>query len=389
MFFAIDLNRRMEKKYPRLFDELQAIEGTEYRVLHLYKHDIPNEDHNTILALTAWRKNKVIFHFDAEAAKEITTMTEPPEKTRPLSELKHLPYTSFAIKTDVALSLLDPKNDKVVESFTGNAFVWLDREMLNTVWEKSNGEYFSACIDLSQSHTINDLFDDSVAQCLSTAGYSAEDIALLKRLCDVDNFHDLTEVTQRHYTRMRNRLGEKMPVLFKNAIGTANLEEALMSRLINIIMYLSCENADIENATEKLKAGAMAGVLMDKALSHRKVEKQDDDLHVSKTEARSVIREIGDSTVLDVGYRIAAKWRRLEKADGDKQSTRKGTGGKRGYGTRRGHWHHFWIGPRDGNIAEDIMNPLAGEKGLRRRWLDDTEIHPELKNDQATVIPVE
>ena len=128
-----------------------------------------------------------------------------------------------------------------------------------------------------------------------------------------------------YYTRMRNRLGERMPVLFKNAIGTANLEEALMSRLINIIMYLGCENADIENAAEKLKAGAMAGVLMDKALSHRKVEKQDDDLHVSKTEARSVIREIGDSTVLDVGYRIAAKWRRLEKADGDRQSTRKGT----------------------------------------------------------------
>lgn len=393
MFFAIDLNRRLEKKYPRLFDELQAIEGTEYRVLHLYERGIPSEDQNAILALTAWRKNKVIFHFDGEAAKEITTMTEPPEKTLPLSELKHLPYSSFALKTDVELALLDHRNDKVVESFTGNAFVWLDREMLNTVWEKSTGEYFSACIDLSQSHTINDLFDDSVVLYLSTAGCSAEDIALLKRLCGVANFHELTEVTQRHYTRMRIRLGEKMPVLFNNAIDTANLEEALMSRLINIIMYLGCENADIENAAEKLKAGAMAGVLMDKALSHGKAEKEQQnepaDPHVSKTEARSVIREIGDSTVLDVGYRIAAKWRRQAKADGDRQTKGKGTGGKRGYGTRRGHWHHFWIGPRDGNIAEDIMNPLAGEKGLRRRWLDDTEIHPELKNDQATVIPVE
>lgn len=58
MFFAIDLNRRMEKKYPRLFDELQAIEGTEYRFLHLYERGIPSEDQNAILALTAWRKNK-------------------------------------------------------------------------------------------------------------------------------------------------------------------------------------------------------------------------------------------------------------------------------------------------------------------------------------------
>ena len=393
MFFAIDLNRRMEKKYPRLFDELQAIEGTEYRVLHLYERGIPSEDQNAILALTAWRKNKVIFHFDAETAKEITTMTEPPEKTLPLSELKHLPYSSFALKTDVAISILNPKNDNVVESLTGNAFVWLDKEMLNTVWEKSDGGYVSAYIDLSQSHTINDLFDDSVVLYLSNAGYSAEDIALLKKLCGVSNFHELTEVTQRHYTRMRNRLGERMPVLFNNAINTANLEEVLMSRLVNIIMYLGCENADIENAAEKLKAGAVAGVLIDKALNRRKIEKnqQDEaaDPHVSKTEAKSVIREIGDSTVLDVGYRIAAKWRRQAKASGDKQSKGKGTGGKHGYGTRRGHWHHFWIGPRDGKIAEDIMNPLAGEKGLRRRWLDDTEIHPELKDDQAILIPVE
>ena len=81
MFFPIDLNTRIEKKYPRLFDELQVIEGTEYQILHMYERDIPRGDHALILALAAWRKNKVIFHFDGEVAKEITTMTEPPEKT--------------------------------------------------------------------------------------------------------------------------------------------------------------------------------------------------------------------------------------------------------------------------------------------------------------------
>lgn len=128
----------------------------------MYERKIPNEDHVLILALAAWRKNKVIFHFDCDAAKEITTMTEPPEKTMPISELKHLPYSSFALKTDVEIAMLDPRTDEVKDAFSGNAFVWLDRDMLNTIWEKENGEFLSACVDLSSSHTINDLFDDSV-----------------------------------------------------------------------------------------------------------------------------------------------------------------------------------------------------------------------------------
>ena len=195
--------------------------------------------------------------------------------------------------------------------------------------------------------------DDSIALCLTMAGYSSEEIDLLKRLCEVSNFHELTTVTQRHYTRMRVRLREDTPSVFNRAIDMANLEEILMSRLINIILYLGCENADIENAAEKLKAGAMAGIIMDKDAEKDKV---DEDRHVSKTEARAAIREIGDSTVLDVGYRIASKWRKQAKTEAGEKTKRKGTGGKRGYSPRRGHWHHFWIGPRNGKIAEDIMN---------------------------------
>ena len=308
MLFPIALNKRMEKKYPRLFDELQAIDVKD-RSLYLFKKYVPNKDHNALLALTTWRMNKVIFNFNAEATKEITSITKPPEELLPVSELKHLPYSSFALKTNVEFSFLDPKNDEVVESLTGNAFVWLDKEYLYTVWEKSNGEYVSACIDLFLPISLNHFYNDNVEEYLYLSAYSLKEIAQLKRLCGVTSFHELTEITQHHNTRMRVRFGDRMPVVFNKAIGAANLKEAIISRLINIILYLVCENADIENAAEKLKAGAMAGVLMDKALSHRKAEKdqQDDDLHVSKTEARSIIREFRGSTVLDVGYRIAAK----------------------------------------------------------------------------------
>lgn len=392
MVFPLDLNKSMEKKYPGIFDELKDITGTDFQVYHMFKRSIPQDDIATILALAAWRKNKVIFHFDTDAAMTITTMTTPPEKSMPTSELRHLPYSSFALKT-VGINVLDSKTDTAKDYFTGNAFVWIDGDTLNTAWEKGDGKFESAYIELEKSHTINDTFDDSVVLLLSDAGYSSEDIVLLKRLLDVSHFHELTEITQRHYTRMRARLGEDTPVLFNKIIHVANLQDILLSRLINIILYLGCDNADIENAAEKLKAGAMAGMLKDKDVQKSSVKgdaaDDEDDRHVSKTEAKAAIREIGNSTVFDVGYRIAAKWRRQARSKSSDSSTGKGTSGKRGYGTRRAHWHHFWIGPRKGEIADDIMNPLPGERGLRRNWVDDTEIHPELKDDTATVIPVD
>ena len=34
------------------------------------------------------------------------------------------------------------------------------------------------------------------------------------------------------------------------------------------------------------------------------------------------------------------------------------------------------------------MSPGPGERGLVLKWLEATEIHPELRDDQAIVVPV-
>ena len=54
-----------------------------------------------------------------------------------------------------------------------------------------------------------------------------------------------------------------------------------------------------------------------------------------------------------------------------------------GYSKRRAHFHHFWIGPKNGALADDIMNPKAGERSLRLRWIEATEIHPELRDENS------
>ena len=142
----------MEKKYPQIFDKLANM-STDERAFSLMLLNVPDENRIKILALLAWRKNKIIFNFDDEVSNEITTMTHAPDKNLPSSELQHLPYPSFAVKT-VPFSVLDPQTDKVKAAFTGNAFVWLDNGTLNTTWEKADGSLQSALIEFGNDKTI-------------------------------------------------------------------------------------------------------------------------------------------------------------------------------------------------------------------------------------------
>ena len=147
--------------------------------------------------------------------------------------------------------------------------------------------------------------------------------------------------------------------------------------MIRIILYLNCANSDIESAEEKLRAGAWASVL--------------DGEHtdtVPRSQRKQALRSIEGAQVFDIGYRIGGRFKRSYSGE---PASRKGDGKgtTRGYGKRRAHWHHYWIGPRDGVIADDIMSPGEGERGLVLYWQEATEIHPELRDDRVTVIPVE
>lgn len=100
------------------------------------------------------------------------------------------------------------------------------------------------------------------------------------------------------------------------------------------------------------------------------------DKPVSKTKRQQIQRQNQEVTVQDVGYRIAGKFKR-SYSEGTEESESRGISiGNHGYGKRRAHYHHFWVGPRNGPIAEDIMHPQPGERGLVMYWLEETEIHP-------------
>lgn len=81
--------------------------------------------------------------------------------------------------------------------------------------------------------------------------------------------------------------------------------------------------------------------------------------------------------VKNVGFRIGAAIRKIKAQPSPSAETEPGTGSKKSPHSRRGHWHHFWTGPRD------------GERKLILKWVDPTFIN--LKNktqDTVVVYPV-
>ena len=194
----------------------------------------------------------------------------------------------------------------------------------------------------------------------------------------VNRFQDLTALTAEHGTKLIKRFGADKAQTIVDAINKSNLQEVLIARAINIVLYLNCTNADIEAAEEKLKAGAWASII------------EGEPREVKRNKRRQKLREYEGTKVLDVGYRVAADFKRSfsgEDERGDENGGEK-TGRSVRYHTRRRHAHHYWVGPRNGPIAEDIMNPGEGERGLDLYWHDVIEVNKHKKTDDAFEVGV-
>lgn len=197
----------------------------------------------------------------------------------------------------------------------------------------------------------------------------------------VDRFQELTAITSEHGTKLVDRFGAEKAQTIVDAINKSNLQEVLIARAINIVLYLNCTNADIEAAEEKLKAGAWASII------------EGEPREVKRNERRQTLREYEGTKVLDVGYRVAADFKRSFSEDEDEEEKgEENGGGKTGrsvrYHPRRRHAHHYWVGPWNGSVAEDIMHPGEGERGLVLYWHDVIEVNKHKKTDDAFEVGV-
>lgn len=119
---------------------------------------------------------------------------------------------------------------------------------------------------------------------------------------------------------------------------------------LQFVLYIVSENADIQDFSPKKDAK-----------SRKKTRRISD-------KANKVKEKL-------VGVRIGSA---IRKSRGSSHASLQGSTGltKRPH-SRRGHWHHYWVGPRD------------GERSLILKWIAPTVIHEDaFHNDTVVVFPV-
>lgn len=375
MFFALDYLKRMEMKYPGVLAQVEKTQSTMDAYVLMARKGVPEEQFNLMSSLAAWKKYKVMYNFEKMVATEVMEYTERPDKNIPLSYMTRLPYPCIAVHT-CPIDIKDPNTDHVLVTFSGNCFIWLEKDgRLHSTWEIDDCIFEWCFLDVDETGNFNDWFDHSMEVLLHHNGVEADEVL---PIFGVNRFQDLTALTAEHGTKLVERFGAQKAQTIVDAINKSNLQEVLIARAINIVLYLNCTNADIEAAEEKLKAGAWASII------------GDEPREVKRNERRQALREYEGTKILDVGYRVAADFKRSFSEEVEKSEVKgdEKTGRSVRYHTRRRHAHHYWVGPRNGPIAEDIMNPGEGERGLVLYWHDVIEVNKHKKTDDAFEVGV-
>lgn len=249
MLFALEYLNRMEKKYPGVLQSIDSQPDIASSYLAMAKLGVDRDDFNLMVSLRAWNTDKVMYSFERGIAAEVTTQTENPDYQIPVSFMKHLPYPCFAVHL-APFSLLDPRSQREIMAYTGNAFIWMAEGQLISTWEVRDSQFDWTVLDLDRLSTFDDCFDALIRRHLMMAGIEDEEIPLVLRLLRVDRFGDLTELTSYQFSRLSNRFGEEKAQSIINGIKSSNAQEQLLQRVIHIILYLNCTNADIEAAEE-------------------------------------------------------------------------------------------------------------------------------------------
>lgn len=129
----------------------------------------------------------------------------------------------------------------------------------------------------------------------------------------------------------------------------------IILRALQLVLYILSENADIEDAPADVRAS--------------RTRPNDNVRHIVQDKASEVQAK-------NVGVRIGAAFRRsFSQVRAHEPSG--GAGGTKRPHMRRGHWHHYWTGPK------------SGERALILKWTAPTSINADSTNvDNVVLYPV-
>ena len=125
----------------------------------------------------------------------------------------------------------------------------------------------------------------------------------------------------------------------------------IILKAIQLLLYILADNSDVEDEPAPAQ------------------------LRVVNNRKPTVLDKAGEVKAKSVGVRIGAAFRHAKARKSTNSST--GTGSAKSPHMRRGHWHHYWRGPKD------------GERELILHWTAPTMIHGDIGvDDNIVVYPV-
>ena len=266
-----------------------------------------------LTACWTWRRTKKIYMFDETLAAALAEQAYDLKDTDvlPSELLIHLPYPCIYVKA------------KIVEN-TDGFFAWIEDDV-NTHQIELRIQWMSKDMQITFGQMMHILPGKTIKDCV------------------VD-----TLLKTQEYTEIDLNPQE----------GSVEHVRIILSA-VQLLLYLLSENAEIIKEPKKAqKLNAKEKTLPGNGLLRKKDDKA------------------GNVDGYFVGIRIGAALRQSPPAteqDSDYKSSG-GRGGTKRSHTRRGHWHHYWKGPKN------------GKRELILKWTAPTIIHPEISEDNIIVI---
>lgn len=276
-----------------------------------------------ILSVYKWKKWKKIYTFNNSLGIMLNKQadnTNPYKLNIPMDFLTHLPYETFYVSTNCILNGIESSKLNNAYGF----FVKIDnsnkrKTLLFTV---PVGDYY---IEDENGNPSN-------IESYSSSNFISETYELVLEGGTIGECIDLSMNEEKvKFTKCDN-----------------NYKKITM-RCLTYLMYILTSNADI----------------VDGSVNTYKPKKK-------KISISDIISEI---QTFDVGYRIGAALKRYVQQS---ESASIGSGKKKIPHTRRGHWHHYWTGPRNSDNRKLIVHwipPIA----VNSNW--------ELENPIAEITP--
>ena len=296
-------------------DSWDLVQDWNFSIMHK-RMPLPATSGVLLHCLARWSETRMVYRFDADLIAELEEMAKQMDDDEVPAQFLRLPFPAISIQPDTS------EVTKMLRELNIPLDATFGEELTFTLTETLPGEIHPLkCIIGSITCGLG--IGNVVLPIGETVGES------IKAAMD---FKDNSQ----HWIAKEMRRIENIPIQAES-----------FKLLIQLLLYINSSNSDQKNAEER---------------------------NVPKNEKKAIKRQLEKTKtkVIDVGYHIGKLIKTARESEGSS-----GKGGKKRPHFRRAHWHHYWIGKRD------------GERTLILKWVMATAIHADQIDEKPTVMMVE